>query len=307
MIRRVTIAIATLIVGCTSTSEEPKPPKPPEKAFDHFIARTRNHAWPNSYLLALTSKYADELMQSGGPEKQTAFVKKMRAMGMTRIDFIEHRDAGYEVQAAVLSNNKVIVIVFRDPGAKMLSSFIDNWLLTDANLMLAPDNRYGIGARVHTGLHRVIEEMRRDIGRHARSHGAGQGQSLWFTGHGNGGALATVGASAAARAGFAVAGVSTYGAPRPGNDAYAINYAKLSFTCQRWVYDNDLLATIPPDITLGYRHAGSLNNIRADGFIRVNDKENRAVGDIKKHNIEFYIDTIGRAQPDGLRAKMDAY
>jgi triacylglycerol lipase len=299
MSRPLAIVAAALLVGCAS--DAPTPSAAPKRAFDNFVAHPERHAWQNSYLLALTCKYA--------PAKEAdraAFSKRMRAMGIRRIDFFSHSVDGLDVEAAVVSNDDIIIIVFRDSGTKTPIELVNDWLLAEANLRMVPDKRYGIGARLHGGLARVVEGVRKEIGRQARDHGAGQGKSLWFTGHGVSGALATIGGAAAVQAGFAVAGVSSFGAPRPGNERFALAYAEQKFECQRWVYDNDLVPTVPHDLTLGYRHAGTLFKIREDGFIRIGAKEERVPGDIKKHDIDFYIKAIGKKLPDGVRTKIDA-
>ena len=42
-----------------------------------------------------------------------------------------------------------------------------------------------------------------------------------------------------------------------------------------------------------------------DGFIRLDVKDKRAVGDIKRHAIDGYIEAIGKALPEEKRAAMD--
>ena len=236
---------------------------------------------------------------------EAVFAKRMRAMGMRRIDWVMYNGKGFTTRAAVVSNDAIIVVVFHGWARLAPNETIDEWITGPIAMLLIKDGRYGNDASIHAGFRAGLEGMRERIAKLVRSHGIGEGKSLWLTGHGMGGALATIGAVAVSRAGFNVRGVYTYGAPRPGDQAFATAFKSRGIDCQRWVNNNDLIATVPPDVVVGYRHVGRLNTIRKDGFIRLDYKDSRAVGDIKSHPIDLYIAAIGKALPEESRKAMD--
>jgi len=138
MIRFRTIATVTaaLLAGC-ATEPASTSSSTPTRAFEHFVAYPQGHAWANSYLLALTCKYAP-----ANTEDRAEFSKRMRAMGITRIGYFSQSVDGFAVQATVLSNSKIIIIVFRDPDSKPAIDLVNDWVLADSNLQMVQDERY---------------------------------------------------------------------------------------------------------------------------------------------------------------------
>ena len=71
---------------------------------------------------------------------------------------------------------------------------------------------------------------------------------LWLTGHSLGGALALLASWRFASKGVPVAGVSVFGSPRVGDEAFAARYDQLlgKEHCQRFIYNRDLVPRLPP-------------------------------------------------------------
>jgi hypothetical protein len=83
------------------------------------------------------------------------------------------------------------------------------------------------------------------------------GDKLFITGHSLGGALAVLTAKRlAGPLGITVNAVYTFGMPRPGSDAFALDYnPSLGMRTYRLVHGEDLVPTVAPT-KMGFRHVG---------------------------------------------------
>ena len=96
-------------------------------------------------------------------------------------------------------------------------------------------------------------------------------QSIWFTGHSLGGALAILAAATLhiQSKEDGVHGIYTFGQPRLGNPEFAKSYnAELREKTYRVVNNNDIIARIP---TINYQHVGQLMYFSSDGKLHVDE------------------------------------
>jgi len=161
-----------------------------------------------------------------------------------------------DLNALVLVNETAIFVVFRGTDPLHVANWITNF---DATLSAN-------GA--HQGFENAVDAMWNDldaaIGQASRT---GAGRQLVFGGHSLGGALAVLAAMKAVGAGRDVSAVYTFGMPRAGNTAFAESYNRtLGDRTYRFVYEVDVVPTVPPTAPIDYRHIGRYLPSRAGRF-----------------------------------------
>lgn len=163
-----------------------------------------------------------------------------------------------DTQAYVMASDRMIVTGFR--GTEVAK--IRDWL-TDIDTPPVP----GPASRgfVHYGFHQALQSVYpqiRDTILELRDHG----QSIWFTGHSLGAALAML---AGARLYFEepqllADGVYTFGQPRTCERLLAGAHNKaFQDRCYRFVNNNDIVPQLPPEPA--YTHVNALRYFDADG------------------------------------------
>jgi triacylglycerol lipase len=130
------------------------------------------------------------------------------------------------------------------------SESIQDWL---ANARFLPSERED-GVKIHTGFLAALDEVWADLAE-AEGH-AGQTEPLVATGHSLGGALAHLSAWRWAKAGRAVHGVYTFGAPRVGHRDFRSSYDALLGARTLRVINHVDIVTRVPFLIQGYRHVG---------------------------------------------------
>lgn len=167
--------------------------------------------------------------------------------GLTRCQIVEA--SGTDTQGFVASNDQMVVVAFR--GTEPV---IRDWM-TDARaarLSFAPGS-------VHRGFLRAFTSIWDQTQAEIRRHQTGK-QTLWFTGHSLGGALATL---AVAKLRLSqppqeVQGLYTFGCPRVGDldfrEAFDTDFSARAF---RYVNEDDIVPRLAPE-ELGYHHVGRL-------------------------------------------------
>ncbi len=154
-----------------------------------------------------------------------------------------------DTQGYVFSNAEAIIVAFRGTKDKL------DWL-TDAKFLPVPGPQ-AIGL-VHSGFERalapVIAELLQVIGQHRDN-----GQTIFYTGHSLGAALATLAARAVQLASNNVhwpMGVYTFGSPCVGDHHFASAYdGDLQARTFRFVNNND---AVPRLLLATFRHVGRL-------------------------------------------------
>ncbi len=165
-------------------------------------------------------------------------------------------DRATETQSFVASNDQFVVVAFRGTEEK-----IADWM-TDAHCARVPFN---VG-QVHRGFHRAFESVWESLRSEIDRQQTGR-QTLWFTGHSLGGALATL-AVARMRSEAPpkpVQRLYTFGSPRVGDwdfrQAFDSDFSARTF---RYVNEDDLVPHLAPE-ALGYTHVGHLMWFEATG------------------------------------------
>jgi triacylglycerol lipase len=181
-------------------------------------------------------------------EREATVRSQAGAWGFERFDFFE---AGGS-EAFIVGDDQKIVVAFRGTEPEKLV----DWL-TDVNIVLVD----GPGGRVHNGFSHGVKRVWRDLRQRITDFqdNAERPQSLWFTGHSLGAALATI---AVALLRFEedkpVYGLYTFGQPRTGDQGFA-NFTNMDTMAgtYRFVNNNDIVTRVPPR-ALDYRHVGKM-------------------------------------------------
>ncbi|RCV49205.1 lipase family protein [Marinitenerispora sediminis] len=166
-----------------------------------------------------------------------------------------------DTEGFVAASDRMIVVAFRGTEPAELR----DWL-SDANAAQVPHSaRRG---RVHSGFAQALDAVYPEL-HEAVTAARTDGQSLWFTGHSLGGALAML---AAARMYFddpdlLADGVYTFGQPRTCDPELATAYDE-AFRGRmfRFVNNNDIVAQLPPEPL--YRHVAAEMYIDSQGRLR---------------------------------------
>lgn len=222
----------------------------------------------NAWWLAETSllSYADESFVS----------ERWAEVGVERIGVL--RGAG--TLCYVASTDRFVIVSFR--GATILRKgkgttlpdILNDWK-SNAQVTLV---NWGPNGAVHQGFAMALDDVW--WGKHERPGlktyldsilASPAQQSVWFTGHGLGGALATLAASRYGRA----AGLYTFGSPHVGDRDFARSFRIPAY---RFVNASDPV----PSFLASYgefEHVGMLKRIRADGSIVDGPSEDRRLSD----------------------------
>ena len=227
-------------------------------------------------------------------QDESTIRSRLQPSGFANVKFIDRR----ETQVFIAGNAQMVVVSFR--GTEPAK--IKDWM-TDAEIALVPAT---VGL-VHDGFNRALtfvwDDLLATIGQFRD-----QAQSLWFTGHSLGAALACL---AVSRFVFdldkPVAGLYTFGQPRVGDRVFARGFdVEFKSKTFRFVNDADIVTRVPPR-EIGYSHVGQCLFFDDKGRLNNDDHlwqrflENVQVGlDVTKnfpsvvedHAIELYIQNM---------------
>ena len=128
-------------------------------------------------------------------------------------------------------------------------------------------------------------------------------QSLWFTGHSLGAALATMAVATLLEQGKRVNGLYTFGSPRVGNPTFSKTFnAGCASTTFRFVNNNEIVTRLP--LAIRYRHVGTVRYIDENGTLQLNFPWWRTLIDMCKGA----INDLGELGIDGIKDHdMDCY
>jgi triacylglycerol lipase len=159
----------------------------------------------------------------------------------------------YDTQAFIIANSNLILVTFR--GSESRTDWKNN---LDFVLIQGYGGRVDeFQGRVHRGFSRALDSVWGQVKRTIDQFQT-QGQTLWFTGHSLGAALATLAVSRLVLAeDKPVGGLYTYGSPRVGDRVFAQNFNN-QFKDQsfRFVNHKDIVTRLPPR-QAGYSHVGT--------------------------------------------------
>lgn len=202
--------------------------------------------------------------------------------------------AASETQAFIAGDDHKIIVSFRGTEPSKLRD-----ILSDIRL----DRVYGPLGKVHAGFIQALDSAWREIASTIRKF-QDNNQSIWFTGHSLGAALATLGVAKMIEFAYPVAGLYTFGQPRVGNqkfaDAMNKEMAKRYF---RFVNNNDVVTRVPLR-SIGYADCG---------YFMYFDKNQILYDDLSIWNrlldgIHGRVEALGEKGTDGINDhKMDVY
>ncbi|MFD5752752.1 lipase family protein [Streptomyces sp. NPDC127033] len=219
--------------------------------------RSTAYSPERAYWLALASELAYQ--------DEAAIERQARAWGF---DQVRHHETRFtppfplqDTQAYTMAGDDMIVTAFRGTEPQQ----IKDWL-TDATTPPWPGP--GGTGYVHHGFAEALESIFPEV-RAALGELRGNNQSVWFTGHSLGGALAML---AGARMHLedpklTADGVYTYGQPRTCDRILATAYNKgFGRRMYRFVNNNDIVPQLPPEPV--FAHVDALRHIDSHGKIR---------------------------------------
>ncbi len=175
---------------------------------------------------------------------------------------------------------------------------LQDWL-ADADFDLV-DGPFG---KVHDGFYRALRAVWREVLQTIRNF-QDNGQSLWFTGHSLGAALATLNVATLRADDKPVYGLYTFGQPRTGGRDFAANFNQdFKPRCFRFVHNNDIVPRVPLR-AMNYSHVGTFLYFDKDGKIDDDLSWWYQVLD----RVEGRIEDLGKPGTDGIKDhSMDRY
>lgn len=250
-------------------------------------------------------------------KKGSTIVQACKDYGFKKAKYIENKDTSTE--GFVASTDNFIVVTFR--GTQQWK----DWL-TDARF-IQTEGKLG---EVHSGFHWAYKSIEEDLNdaiescrRRTRKtlptkykelnkfNEKVYPQSIWFTGHSLGGALATIAVGQRIVRSLPVDGLYTFGSPRVYDWDASIKFDQaLEDRTFRFVNNCDIVTRIPKRI-MGYRHVGQLKYFDENGDMkedpswwsrfldrfqgRFDDFLDKGPSAIKDHDIDDYIKRAKKA------------
>ena len=251
--------------------------------FDH---KATGYSHPNALALAHCAKWA-YFDAAAAEEKVTTELKT------TKFKFIDI--AASDTQAFIAADEHKIIVSFRGTEPSKLKD-----VLSDAQL----GRVYGPLGKVHSGFIQSLNSAWREIALTIRQF-QDNNQTLWFTGHSLGAALATLGVAKMIEFAYSVDGLYTFGQPRVGNQKFAdAMNGEMIRKYFRFVNNNDVVTRVPLR-SMGYSDCGyfmyfdknqvlwddlSIWNRLLDGIHgRIEALGQKGTDGINDHNMDNYI------------------
>lgn len=204
-----------------------------------------------------------------------------------------------ETQAFLIGNATMILVAFRGTEPTKLK----DWM-TDVDFDLVD----GPAGKVHHGFWGALNDVWREIYASIKEH-QNKGQSLWFTGHSLGAALATLAvAKLRLKVDKPVNGLYTFGQPRTGDRDFARAF-NADFKAQtfRFVNNNDAVTRVPLR-AMTYSHVGRFLYFDNNGNLqddihwwgklldrvkgRIDDFLTPGTDGIKDHSMDRYVKNL---------------
>ncbi len=181
-----------------------------------------------------------------------------KTWAFTRSDFIASPPGvEWDTQVFVASNADAVLVAFRGTQPEDLRDWI-----TDADIILA-DTEVG---PVHYGFWAALESVWGKLEQTIANHQT-EAQSLWFTGHSLGAALATLAVARVRLDLKPIHSLYTYGSPRVGSlkftDRFDGDFGEFTF---RYVNNSDVVTRVATR-EMGYSHVGTSLIFDASGDV----------------------------------------
>ena len=211
-----------------------------------------------------------------------------------------------DTQGFVMGSVDVIVVAFRGTEIDRKR----DWL-SDGDCVLT---RAGVWGLVHRGFARALDCVWPTVTQLVSDY-RDNGQTIWYTGHSLGGALAVLAAARSMMNGQNVWGVYTFGQPRVGDVDFVNGFEQLAGNrLFRFVNNNDIVPRVPPR-ALGYGDVGVLRYFNAAGALDGNDSViarflDQWVGRIEntQHALDRFLELRELSGPDAIEDhRMECY
>jgi triacylglycerol lipase len=164
-----------------------------------------------------------------------------------------------DTQGFIAGDDKAIIVAFRGTTPSDLRDWMTDVEIAPVNFDYIFSDAPDIG-HIHNGFGHAFSDVADEMFATIRTF-QDNGQTLWFTGHSLGGALAVVATAACLfddSTRFPVSGLYTFGQPRVGDFAFAGNFDQhFKSKTFRFVNDADIVTRVPPRV-LGYNTQGQL-------------------------------------------------
>lgn len=212
--------------------------------------------------------------------------------------FIEHVSGADDVQAYVMADGDAIIVSFRGTEANKIQDWVNN---------MDTDLSKGFGGNVHQGFLRALNFVWDELMDKIFFFGNTR-QKLFFTGHSQGGALATLAAAKCIEQGIDFQHVYTFGAPRVGDILFANAFDQLHENKLSRVVNHGDIVTRVPTRKSGFYHCGTFFFLDKEGMLHQDSKYwthfwdslgaslwdllDIALGEIEEHKTGAYIDRL---------------
>lgn len=249
-----------------------------------FVHDTTRYSPENAYWLGRAAQLAYR--------KKSAIQATVKSWGLDNFRFFDHG----ETQAFAAGDRNMIIIAFRGTEPSKLR----DWC-SDADCQLA-DGPFG---KVHEGFYRALRQIWFELAATIAEF-QDDAQSLWFTGHSLGAALAALAvATLREEQDKPVYGLYTFGQPRTGDrDFERVFNQDCKPRSFRFVNNNDIVTRVPLRV-MGYSHVGTFLYFDAEGNLhddpswwyrfvdgtqgRVEDLGKMGPDEIKDHSMDTYV------------------
>jgi hypothetical protein len=206
----------------------------------------------NAYLLGLASLEVYGEPGASWSSFKSAFKAKMESWRMKEFSFFTANNGH---QSVVMSNDKIVVVVFRGSQAPGNTAGNLDWA-ADANILV----NFSLGGTigVHNGFYLALNSKYASIKNAVVAQG-GKNKKVYVTGHSLGGAMALICAyRLQVKDSIGVRGVYTYGCPRTGNASFFLTWGNAGLGTRSWMVRNpvDVVAQIVP--APPYKHVGGV-------------------------------------------------
>lgn len=272
-----------------------------------FNHQAKTYDAQNAYSLGLAAKLAYE--GEDFDSQTTAVTNAAQKWGFKRSRAFSQS----ETQAFVMANEQIIITAFRGTEPNVLKD-----VLTDAKAALVPaPNNQG---KIHKGFGKALNDVYGQISQTIVNEFQDNGQSLWFTGHSLGAALATLAAREfQLETGRFPQGIYTFGQPRTGNLAFAQAFdSQLQSVMFRFVNNNDVVPHLPPDVLFNNKLVknltpAALRDFKHVGQLRYFDSAGNLLNDASwwdraKEVVRGAISDLSKLGPDAIKDhKMENY
>ncbi|MCU0437960.1 MAG: lipase family protein [Raineya sp.] len=222
------------------------------------------------------------------------FIQSQVAHLYNQFAFIDiHPMSGFDTELFVVGNDKTIVIAFRGTEADSLEDWVNNL-----------DNRpfaYSSG-NVHRGFWEALDQVWSLTLEKIQSFRTNN-QTIWLTGHSQGGALAMLAGKRLLDSSITIQGIYTYGQPKLGDMLFVANYDSFLKNKTFRIYnEGDSVIESPPKLY----HAGIGVKLQQEGGFEI--QYNATIFEQSGGDFLSLLDSIFDYATDGLQVhKMQEY